>query len=179
VRLELNVQSHDELRRVEKETIRDFVYANDRLLGGRVLDFGSGTSPYADIVETAGGVYIPFDRREFPATVLGYDVGPDEADWGDLDAILMTQVVQYLPDPADVLGGFCDVLRGGNPGALIISGPTHWPIVEREDLHRFTTNGIDRLLRDVGFRDVAAEDRWATRTGNLTHVVGWQCVAHA
>lgn len=169
--------TNEGLREVERDSIRRFVEANSRLLTGRVVDFGCGRSPYRYAVEDAGGVYVGFDRAAFPANVSGRDLGPD--DWGDVDAVLMTQVLQYLPDPGDVLYALCEVLCGGDPAVLVMTGPTTWPVVEPEDLWRFTPAGVRVLLEQAGFSAVEVGERWSTWVGQVPLLIGWQAVAYA
>lgn len=164
---------------MERESIRTFLNDHAPLFRGRVLDYGAGRQPYQDIVDQAGGVYIPYDRSGFPANVSGADVGPDEDEWGDLDAIVCNQVVQYIGDVEGLLGGFCDLLRGGDPGVLVLTGPTNWPEVEPADLHRFTTAGIKALLVAVGFRQVDVRARAYIEMGDLRLSVGYGAVAFA
>lgn len=157
------------LRELESASIRAFVQsaADEGYLSGRVLDYGCGRQPYRDIVEAAGGEYLPFDRVDFPASCAEQDWGDDDAEIGPLDAILCTQVIQYIEDPfallqrmPSLLGGLRHVDLGG--GCLVMTYPTNWPEVEREDLHRFTKAGMERLLTEAGFTIVRHERRaWA------------------
>jgi hypothetical protein len=76
-------------------------------------------------------------------------------DIGDLlingyDAILCTQVMQYMPFPADELHKMRNLLLGSR-GWLVLTYPTHWPEVEHDDLWRFTRAGMTRLLVAAGF----------------------------
>ena len=64
-----------DLRGMENESIRQFVSSASQYFVGDVLDYGSGTRPYQDIVEKAGATYHPYDRLEFPASRATEDVG--------------------------------------------------------------------------------------------------------
>jgi SAM-dependent methyltransferase len=167
------------LRELERDSIRTFLNAHSHLLTGRTLDYGCGRQQYESIVRRAGGVYIPHDRTEYPANVSGEDVGPEETEWGDLDAILCVQVIQYVPDVEGLLGGFCDLLRGGEPGALLLVGGVNWPEVEPEERQRFTQSGIESLLFEVGFRDVEVEGRAGIGFQDFTLSLGWGAVGIA
>lgn len=167
------------LRQLEHTSIRSFLDTNAHLLTGRVLDYGCGRQQYEPIVRRAGGVYIPYDRADYPANVSGRDVGPDEHEWGDLDAILCVQVIQYLPDAPGLLGGFCDLLCGGDPGVLLLVGGVNWPEVEREERQRYTQAGIETLLGEVGFRDVEVEGRAVIGFQDFSLSLGWGAVATA
>lgn len=135
---------HD-LSAIERESIRKFVQqaAADGHLSGRVLDYGCGRQPYKAIVEAAGGEYVPWDDKGFIGGSVG-TVGPDyplEEPW---DAILCTQVVEYVPNVSDLLSRFGAALSAIS-GALVMTYPTTWPELPG-DLHRFTKLGMEKLL---------------------------------
>lgn len=140
------------VREVERESIRRYVQeaADAGFLGGRVLDYGCGQQPYRDIVEVAGGEYVGYDRDVYPGAVAPGRQGPEEPFQERWDAILCTQVVQYVHDVPELLYELRLALAPG--GALIITWPTTWAEVEPTDLWRFTQSGMRHLLTEVGFR---------------------------
>jgi len=154
------------IRDLEPASIREYVANNTGRLRGRVLDFGAGKpgtcwqpEPYRDLVP---GEYFPFDLGdEFPA--------------GSFDAVLMTQVIQYLPDPRETLGQLWSVLEDG--GALVMTGPTNWAEVEVTDLWRFTRAGIRRLLETSGFCVLDLRQRAEVEIGGFVMSLGWGVVA--
>lgn len=146
------------LREAEANSIIQFVgqAALDGYFSGRVLDYGCGKQPYRGIVEAAGGQYDGFDQADFPANVSGVDVLVEDEELGsqmpyeDYDAVLCTQVIQYVPNTHD----FFIVLRSyisQKKGVLVMTYPTNWPEVEQADLHRFTKAGMERLFSEAGF----------------------------
>lgn len=154
------------IRDIERTSIREYVARNASHLRGRVLDFGAGKpgtcrqpEPYRDLVQ---GEYFPFD------------VG-DELPSGPFDAVLMTQVIQYLHDPRQTLNQIGSLLRSG--GALVITGPTNWAEVEVTDLWRFTRAGIRVLLETAGFRVLDVQQRAEMDIGGFVMSVGWGAVA--
>jgi hypothetical protein len=153
------------LRDLEAASIKRFVEkaAAEGYLSGRVLDYGCGRQPYRDIVEAAGGEYVGYDRVEFPGNVSGENFG-ENAEVGRFDwqAILCTQVVQYVPLVMVLLRGFKTDLERTS-GALVMTYPTNWPEVEAEDLHRFTKAGMEAMLERVGFEVVLHEVRHVVR----------------
>jgi hypothetical protein len=170
---------YEELTRIENESIRSFVQkaADEGYLSGRVLDFGCGRQPYRDIVERlATSTYTGFDRPWFPGYMQGAPTlgpAPDEVWDIDWNAIICTQVVQYLPlyrygtDPQDperpslqgVLTSMKYSLEIG--GHLVLTYPTNWPEVQPDDLHRFTKAGMERLLIEADFEILVHERRAA------------------
>lgn len=169
------------LREAEAQSIRGFLKSHSDKLTGRVLDIGCGQQPYRDIVEAAGGTYLGWDRPDLPGSV-GADAGPD---WDDLefagfDAVMFTQVWQYVP-----LGALCDALYDlahgrsvlAPAGWLLATGPTNWPVVEQDDLHRFTTSGVLQLLHDAGFGYIEVHPRHAIEHGGEKWSCGWGAAA--
>jgi hypothetical protein len=154
------------LRGIEHASIRAFVQkaADLGYLSGRVLDYGCGKQPYRDIVEAAGGHYIGYDDPKLPASVADRYIG-DWSETENLDGVLCTQVLQYIPFEIDTDTGLRGTLDDFNwwlekaHGHLILTYPTNWPEVEPEDLHRFTKAGMERLLKEAGFEIVLHEER--------------------
>lgn len=162
-----------DLRTIERDSIRAFVQraADEGYLSGRVLDYGCGKQPYRGIVEAASGEYVGYDAPSFPASVASSDT-TGQAFGQEFDAILCTQVVQYVPGVTDFFWKLRErrrlnkapkghVLTPGNqpPFHLVLTYPTNWPEVEPEDLHRFTKAGMERLLTEAGFEIVLHEKR--------------------
>lgn len=188
-----------DLRTIERDSIRSFVQsaADEGYLSGRVLDYGCGKQPYRDIVAAAGGEYYGFDLPWLPANVSGEIVWPPGLDgavasrdghetalhsWaranGYFDAVLCTQVIQYVPLVRESHGNYTDTLADWlmdmrvlmddeKQETLVMTYPTNWPEVEPEDLHRFTKAGMERLLTEAGFEIVRHEARATVK------MVGW------
>ena len=170
----------DEVRELERSSIRGFVTSCREHLTGRVLDYGCGRQPYRDIVEYAGGEYVGYDRADFPANVSGEDVGPDydALPVGGFDAVLSTQTIQYHEEPYELLLDFRALLRPG--GVLVITGPTCWPEVESEDLFRFTQAGIGLMLREAGFAVLRLVPRAGVSVApGFDFSLGWGAVGRA
>jgi hypothetical protein len=171
------------LRDLEQQSIRTFVQsaADEGYLSGRVLDYGCGRMPYRGIVNAGCDEYVGYDRAEFPANLSGEDVGEypfwPSKPW---DAILCTQVVQYIPFPDlfDLLAMMATEMRE-HSGRLILTYPTNWPEVEPEDLHRFTKAGMERLLTEVGFEIIRHDWRHGFTVDGMSFAAGYGCIAHA
>jgi Methyltransferase domain len=139
----------ENIRALERATIRKFVGDRRHLLRGHVLDFGCGSSdtcrepsPYRDLVEAAGGVYFGYD----PA--LGHSV--DQWLKGPYNAILCTQVIQSIKRPWEVLYRLRQAVKVG--AHLVMTYPTAWPEIETEDEYwRFTAKGMAVILEAAGW----------------------------
>lgn len=173
-----------DLRELEAASIRAFV--GSVAYHGRVLDYGCGRQPYRDLIVAAGDVdYHGFDSPFLPGSVVER-AAPSRVDWErelwrpldeTWDAIVCTQVVQYVPNVAELFADLWTALTDG--GTLVMTGPTNWPEVEDVDLHRFTRAGIERLARDAQFAIERLEERASVTVGRDRLSLGWGLVAHA
>lgn len=185
-----------DLREIERASIRAFVQsaADEGYLSGRVLDFGCGQSPYMEVITAAGGDYWGYDSYDYPGNVPAAQGSVYYEPWNPLSgeeeywqAILCTQVIQYLPiypyydenSVQSVLSGFCAGLEPGK-GHLVMTYPTNWPEVEPEDLHRFTKAGMERLLKQAGFEIIRHDLRHQIVCGRVAPMTaGYGVIARA
>jgi SAM-dependent methyltransferase len=167
------------LRETERESIRAYVQgaANQGFFKGRVLDLGAGKQPYRDILEEAGAMYFAHDLPTYPASTVREQVGDEDPLYlpDAWDAVLCTQVIQYMEYPFEELEKILEALYPG--GRLVITGPTNWPVVETQDLHRFTEEGIARLLMEAGFAEVSSSYRANIVYEGERWPLGWGAIA--
>lgn len=143
----------ESVREYQRGEIRQFVERSaESLAHGAVLDFGCGNQPYKDIVR---GSYVGYNRAAFPGTPFRTDLGPEYPLSTGWQAILCTQMLQYVPDVPDLLDAFYLALVPS--GELVLTFATNWPEIEPEDLHRFTRSGMERLLKHAGFSVLVSE----------------------
>jgi SAM-dependent methyltransferase len=158
-----------DIRDLERDSIRRFVQdaADGGYLRGRVLDLGCGLEPYRSIVVRAGGDYHGYDRPDLPGAVDDAENGSEGLTSVDgWDAILCTQVIQYVPAPLPWLREIRSALRCRKHGGyLVLTGPTNWPEVETADLHRYTLAGIKHTFDLAGFEVVTAGRRETVNLG--------------
>lgn len=133
--------------------LRDAVGMAGKRRYTRILDFGCGGSPYrslfpcevyhrADFVKVAG---IDFTVSE--------DSLVPEAQSGDYDLVLSTQVLEHLSSPTNYLQETMRVLKPG--GTLVIT--THGTFPEHGvpyDYQRWTSDGLSRLVIQTGFENI-------------------------
>lgn len=171
--------THEELAALEAETIRAFVQsaADDGYLSGRVLDYGCGKQPYRGIVEAAGGVYLGYDSPQYGGSVVTKEVDHCEVGRFDWQAILCTQVLQYVHHVPVMLRGFKTDLEQEH-GHLVLTYPTTWPEI-RDDLWRFTKIGMERLLDDAGFTLVSHSRRAVIPHQGFELALGYGVIAQA
>jgi SAM-dependent methyltransferase len=162
---------------LERESLVAFLGEQAEHLQGKVLDYGCGDLRYRAIVEAAGGSYYGYDRADFAANVSRQDIGEDRPLDHVWDTILCCQVVQYVENVPALLRRFRRALRYG--GVLVITWPTTWPEVEKEDLHRFTQSGMEALLRDAEFRRTESSARAFFTAAGAKFVIGYGAVCWA
>lgn len=129
--------------------------------GSVVLDIGAGDAPYRELFGHCD--YLTTDRED------SLHEGARQADFiasaealpledAAVDAALLTQVLEHVPDPAAVLGEAARILRPG--GAIFLTVPFVWELHELPlDFWRFTPASLERLLDLAGFIDVQVEAR--------------------
>lgn len=120
--------------------------------GSRMLDAGSGSGIYRGLFDAA-----QYESADFAQVEKGYghityvcdlaDVPVEDARY---DLVLLTQVLEHLPEPAAVLREMHRVLKPGSQ--LWLSAPLFY--FEHEapyDFYRYTQYGLRYLLESAGF----------------------------
>jgi SAM-dependent methyltransferase len=124
--------------------------------GSRVLDYGCGVVAYRHFFP-ADVRYAAADLPGNPhANLLLNEDGTVPAESGGFDAVMSTQVLEHVPDPALYLAECFRVLRPG--GRMLLS--THGTFVyhpDPDDYWRWTCAGLQKAVRDAGFEVVKFE----------------------
>ena len=114
-----------------------------------VLDIGCGVKPYRPYFAAVAGEYVGLDLEPGPQVDV---VSPAESlpfDDERFHAVLSTQTLEHVPDPAKVMHEIHRVLKPG--GVLVLS--THGTAAYHPcptDLWRWTQEGLEKLVRDNG-----------------------------
>src|SRR5215216_6858267 len=121
--------------------------------GQSVLDAGAGQAPYRDLFrharyETADFVAVKGKKYVEPDYVCDLAAIPVEDE--RFDHVLLTQVLEHIPEPATVLAELHRVLKPG--GTLWLTAPLFYAEHERPyDFYRYTRYGLRHLLDQTGF----------------------------
>jgi SAM-dependent methyltransferase len=122
--------------------------------GQLVLDAGAGRAPYRDLFaharyETADFLAVKGKKYVEPDYVCDLAEIPVEGD--RFDHVLLTQVLEHIPEPARVLAELHRVLKPG--GTLWLTVPLFYAEHEKPyDFFRYTRFGLRHLLEGAGFR---------------------------
>jgi ubiquinone/menaquinone biosynthesis C-methylase UbiE len=147
----------------ERRSILDFLMraASELPLGARVADVGAGDAPYRELFEHVD--YVTVDWEQSPhegARVVDVVASADAIPVSDesFDAVLLTQVLEHVPDPVRVLTELHRVLRPG--GSMFLTAPLVWELHEMPfDYFRYTAPGLESLLERAGFERIQVEPR--------------------
>lgn len=130
--------------------------------GARLLDAGAGSGPYRDLF--AHCEYRAHDFGKEPSTRGRYtdldyvsDITDIPVDAGSFDAVLCTEVLEHVPDPAAAVGEFARILRPG--GTVLITAPLG-SILHQEPYHYyggFTPHWYEKFLTEAGFVGVQVD----------------------
>jgi SAM-dependent methyltransferase len=146
----------------ERVPILEFVADAARRVdaGSRVADIGAGMAPYAELWDHTEYVTIDWEQSQHGLDSVDIVASADAVPVIDasFDTAIMTQVLEHVPNPADVLTEVHRLLRPG--GLLFVSVPLAWELHELpHDYYRYTQRGLEVLLADAGFTDVEVRAR--------------------
>jgi len=121
--------------------------------GQLVLDAGSGRAPYRDLFtharyETAD--FLAVKGKTYTEQDYVCDLADIPVEDARFDHVLLTQVLEHVPEPATVLAELHRVLAPG--GTLWLTAPFFYAEHEKPyDFFRYTQFGMRHLLEGAGF----------------------------
>lgn len=142
---------------VVRSSILSAVNESKHLFHGKLIDVGAGSSPYKEIIMDVKRV-SDYIRLDFPKSEyhiandleLTWDGKHIPADANSFDTVIMTEVLEHVQRPADLLAELCRILKPG--GLLFLTVPWLWPMHELpNDHHRFTPVALSSYLEESGF----------------------------
>jgi SAM-dependent methyltransferase len=147
------------VRRPILELVREV--ARELPSGAIVLDVGAGDAPYRELFEHTNYRTLEWHASEHEGAegadiLASADAVP--VDDESCDAVLLTEVLEHIPEPLAVLRELRRILRPGE--RLVLTVPFVWQLHELpHDYYRFTDAGLRSLLDRAGFVDVEVHGR--------------------
>lgn len=147
----------------ERRSILTFVrrVADSLPSGAAVLDVGAGKAPYRELFAHCDYMTTDWSQSVHErAREVDFAAPADQLPLDDrsIDAVLLTQVLEHVADPAAVLSEAARILRAG--GGVFLSVPFVWELHELpHDYWRFTPPSLEQLLSEAGFVDVVVQPR--------------------
>jgi SAM-dependent methyltransferase len=166
----------------ERGPILDFVAEAAAAVepGGLVLDVGAGDAPYRELFGHVTYMTVDWEHSVHEGALESDVVASADSlpiDDAACDAVLLTQVLEHVPDPRQVLAEIRRVLRPG--GSLYLTAPLVWELHEQPfDYYRFTNAGLRVLVEAAGFEGVRIRGRndcfttVAQLLRNMGHIMG-------
>jgi SAM-dependent methyltransferase len=140
-------------RRNIADALRAFAAATPR--GSRVLDAGAGNAPYRTLFAHCD--YVTADWPNSPhADAANVDIVADLRDIprpdAYFDAVVLTEVLEHVAEPTDVLAELSRILRPG--GRIFVTVPFVIYLHESPyDYARYTCFALERLLGQASFTE--------------------------
>ena len=137
------------------------------VIADKVIDVGGGSNPVKGRTKewNVGEYYIWDNNAEgYFATKDEFDIN-DKCDYPlkeEANIVFCLEVFEYVYDPITALTNIYDMLC--DDGIAYISFPAIYPIHNPQEIDylRYTKRGIEKLLKEVGFKDWTIEPRIAT-----------------
>jgi SAM-dependent methyltransferase len=147
----------------ERGPILEFVMRAARSIpaGARVADVGAGDAPFRELfahtryatIDWGESVHEGAQRSDIIASADAIPVRD-----GAFDAVLLTQVLEHVPEPSSVLSELHRILADG--GTLYLTVPLAWELHELpHDYFRYTSEGLRHLLERARFTSIEVEAR--------------------
>lgn len=159
-----------------RKTARFFIarlqeHYTQSLADASVLDFGCGTGIVLDEIQKLGsrctGVEMSpwacrYGRERFGLTMLNEDILKVQLEPESFDVILMSHVIEHLPDPVTIVSRLAHLLKPN--GVLMICTPysdslgaklfgRHWLYyLPNEHLHLFNDSSITKVIESSGLQ---------------------------
>lgn len=127
------------------------IYSNLSHFTGKLLDVGSGPSPYSFIFRNRISNHVRIDHERVshePDVVC--DVSEMPVKDNSIDCILCTQLLEYILEPHQLIDNFSRIIKPG--GKVLLSAPFIYPVHHKSlDYFRYTDSCLRKLFQDRAF----------------------------
>jgi SAM-dependent methyltransferase len=115
------------------------------LVSGHVLEVKE--DHYGSMLGASSMDVVDIDPSNTEATIVGDLCDPETLNGVTADAVILTQTLQYLPDPLSGLRNLFGCLKAG--GAMLVTVPCLQRVDGAADLWRWTPSGLEQQLRSA------------------------------
>lgn len=141
---------------------------NELFFYGKVLDVGCGHMPYKEMILKNDKV-VEYTGVDIKSESYQTEIQPDYFWDGNIlpfkdaefDIVLLTEVLEHIPYPANILAEIRRVLKPD--GLLFVTVPFFWGLHDIPfDEYRYTPFALERILKDSNFEIVEMKPagRW-------------------
>ena len=120
-----------------------------------VLDVGGRIQPYRALINGQPSLYVALDLRLTPLVDIAGDAAQLPIRNDCFDLVFCTQMLEYAPEPRQVIAEIHRVLKPG--GFLLLSAPAVHPQDSERDAWRFLPAALRELLKEFSAVDLAPE----------------------
>ena len=145
--------------RKRRELFRNWI-ASLKLTNPTVLDVGGRIQPYRSLIADGQSRYVALDLSVGPLVDVVGDGQQLPFAAETFHLVVCTQMLEYVPDPANVISEIRRVLKYG--GFLLLSVPSVFPRDAEHDRWRFLPAGIRQLLSEFASTEIAPEGNTIT-----------------
>ena len=122
--------------------------------GAAVLDAGAGKTPYKSLFEHAhyeSADFCQVDDKAYGEITYVCDLAHIPVTDNKYDLVLLTQVLEHVPEPRPVLQELYRIIKPG--GALWLTAPLYYEEHDIPyDFYRYTQYGLSHLMNTTGFK---------------------------
>lgn len=159
--------------RMKQATFHDKLTVIERYMPakGRILDIGCATGFFLDAARQRGWEPYGVELSSYSSALARKKIGEERIFTGQVedarftpgffDAVVMTDVIEHVPDVRSFIAEVARVLRPGGIAAVTTPDPQalscrllgkHWPHYKLEHLMYFTPAALARLMEPLGFK---------------------------
>jgi len=144
----------------ERRGVYKGLILNKRYLNGKLLDFGCGSKPYKELFNVQEYIGLDIEEsghsHENEEIDVYYDGKTIPFDDKHFDSVFSSEVFEHIFNLEEILTELHRVLKPG--GHMLITLPFVWDEHEAPyDFARYSSFGIDYLLKKSGFEVIAIE----------------------
>jgi SAM-dependent methyltransferase len=122
--------------------------------GADVIDVGAGIAPFRELFAHTRYVTCDWEGSSYDEKVdIRAPASAIPVDDASFDVVILTEVLEHVPEPAVVLRELHRIVKPG--GLLLLTVPLVWFLHEEPyDYYRYTPHGLRFLLEGADFADL-------------------------